>query len=357
MADAAPLTVLDRQRQALVDAYIRRAWNMWKSLDPADWWNDAVTQGVGAWITQNQIAFVKAMRRLGISYADVMLRTVGTTPAGQIPEYTVVRDNTDPWAVSLRPVDEYRGLAVRDPSIRPQAWDNLDKYAQKAVTEWLDHAMQRLETNAQTDGTLAVNSATVERFHGSGVKRYRRVIHPELTRTGTCGLCVVAATNTFSTGDLLPMHNNCVCTVAPITADSDPGLDLNKDDLKEIYRAAGGSTSASALKQLRVTVSEHSELGPILTQKEWRGKLDDGSPAPAWHRPDRNMTRTQMGRMLARAEAFQSHYLKVMETGREDEFRFEGRSYRFKPSGHLEQALSYQTAWLKWLRANYVPAA
>ena len=32
------LTVMERQRQALVDAYVQRAWNMWKSLDPADWW-------------------------------------------------------------------------------------------------------------------------------------------------------------------------------------------------------------------------------------------------------------------------------------------------------------------------------
>ena len=81
MADATQvLTTLEQQRQALVDAYINRAWTMWQSLDPSDWWNDAVTQGVGAWITQNQMAFVKAMRRLGISYADIMLRLVNVPP-------------------------------------------------------------------------------------------------------------------------------------------------------------------------------------------------------------------------------------------------------------------------------------
>ena len=83
------LTVMERQRQALVDAYVQRAWNMWKSLDPADWWNDAITQGVSAWITQNQIAFIKAMRHLGVSYADVMLGMVNMPSDGQIPEYIV----------------------------------------------------------------------------------------------------------------------------------------------------------------------------------------------------------------------------------------------------------------------------
>ena len=57
---------LDAQRNALVDEYVSRAWRMWQSLTPADFWNDAVTQGVSAYITQQQIAFVKQMRRLGI---------------------------------------------------------------------------------------------------------------------------------------------------------------------------------------------------------------------------------------------------------------------------------------------------
>lgn len=164
------LTVMERQRQALVDAYVQRAWNMWKSLDPADWWNDAITQGVSAWITQNQIAFIKAMRHLGVSYADVMLGMVNVPSDGQIPEYIVTRDNTDPWAVSVRPADAYRSMAVRDPSIRPLAWDNLDDYVQKAVDDWLDAAVKRLTDNANTDGQIAMNSAATQRFHGSGVR-------------------------------------------------------------------------------------------------------------------------------------------------------------------------------------------
>ena len=35
---------LDAQRNALVNEYVSRAWRMWRSLTPADFWNDAVTQ-------------------------------------------------------------------------------------------------------------------------------------------------------------------------------------------------------------------------------------------------------------------------------------------------------------------------
>ena len=350
------LTVMERQRQALVDAYVQRAWNMWKSLDPADWWNDAITQGVSAWITQNQIAFIKAMRHLGVSYADVMLGMVNVPSDGQIPEYIVTRDNTDPWAVSVRPADAYRSMAVRDPSIRPLAWDNLDDYVQKAVDDWLDAAVKRLTDNANTDGQIAMNSAATQRFHGSGVRKYRRVIHPELSKTGTCGLCAVAATNVFSTADLLPMHNNCKCTVAPITANNDPGLKLNREDLDAIYRKAG-STSAADLKSVRVIMESHSEIGPILTQSQWRREYDDGTPAPEWHIPDLNMTRTALQRMYARAMEFQQHYQKVLDTGEEDDFPFEGRKYSFRPSVHLRQAMSYQSAWLQYLRSTLGLAA
>ncbi|NEG55462.1 hypothetical protein [Bifidobacterium platyrrhinorum] len=351
------LSVLEQQREALVDAYIQRAWNMWRSLDPADWWNDAITQGVGAWITQNQMAFVKAMRRLGISYADIMLRMVGATPDGQVPEYVVTRDNTDPWAVSVRPSDAYRQMAVRDPTIRPEAWDNLDKEVQMAVDTWLKAAMTRLSTNANADGQIAMNDAATRRFRGSGIRKYRRVIHPEMSKTGTCGLCAVAATNVFGTADLLPMHDNCRCTVAPITAGNDPGLLLNREDLDSIYKAANNSTSAADLKQLRVQVMNHSELGPILTQKEWRQKYDDGTPAPEWHRPDLNMTRNAYTRMYMRAKEFQKHYQSVMDSGEAEQFSFEGRSYIFRPSGHLKQAMAYQTAWLNYLRSSLGLAA
>ena len=73
--------------------------------------------------------------------------------------------------------------------------------------------------------------------------------------------------------------------------------------------------------------------------------------------PDLKMTRTALQRMYARAMEFQPHYPKVLDTGEEDDFPFEGRKYSFRPSVLLRQAMSYQRAWLQYLRSTLGLAA
>ena len=126
---------------------------------------------------------------------------------------------------------------------------------------------------------------------------YRRVIHPELSESGTCGLCLAASTRLYSKRDLLPLHTDCKCTVMGVSVGADPGKDLNdadidalieagvdlpitRDELESAYelasqqdvtgkgRAAPNTrgTSASQLKALRYEVVEHGELGPRLSE-------------------------------------------------------------------------------------------
>jgi len=97
----------------------------------------------------------------------------------------------------------------------------------------------------------------------SKVIGYRRILHPEFSQTGPCGLCVVAADRIYNVGALPPMHPNCKCTVSPVTRTQDLGLQLNRDDLERIYEAAGG-TDRSRLSQLRIKEVAHGELGPML---------------------------------------------------------------------------------------------
>ncbi|MFC8182411.1 ADP-ribosyltransferase [Rhodococcus sp. NPDC057297] len=100
---------------------------------------------------------------------------------------------------------------------------------------------------------------------------WRRIIHPEIvTKTGVCGLCIAAATRMYSIDDLKPLHDNCNCTVAAVTEDEDPGLELNEEDLAALYEAAGAasgkdrSTWAADLKKTRYRTDEHGELGLVL---------------------------------------------------------------------------------------------
>ncbi|MCX2931398.1 hypothetical protein ORI20_14025 [Mycobacterium sp. CVI_P3] len=92
----------------------------------------------------------------------------------------------------------------------------------------------------------------------------RRVIHPELSRTGTCGLCIAASDRIYKVTELMPIHNRCKCTQAAVTREFDPADVLNTVDLKQLYTDAGGTTSGAALKRTRYKVDEHGELGPQL---------------------------------------------------------------------------------------------
>jgi hypothetical protein len=112
---------------------------------------------------------------------------------------------------------------------------------------------------------------------------YRRVIHPELSRSGVCGLCIAASDRVYKVGELRPIHANCKCTIAPVTEDHDPADDLNKADLAAVYSASGG-TSGAHLKRTRYKVDDHGELGPVLVPEKpykRRGQKRNAAPVAA----------------------------------------------------------------------------
>lgn len=96
---------------------------------------------------------------------------------------------------------------------------------------------------------------------------YRRIIHPELSAGGVCGMCVVAADRIYRIGQLKAIHGRCKCTVAEVYLDFDPGGQLNGQDLDALYKAAGGNV-IDRLARLRFNVVDHSELGPTLVAEQ-----------------------------------------------------------------------------------------
>ncbi len=131
----------------------------------------------------------------------------------------------------------------------------------------VDAAVNRATSIAEDDVTLAVRkSAAQHSIKAPGVTGLRRVIHPELSKGGTCGLCIAASERIYHPGELLPIHGGCNCTVSEVTAADDVGSSLNNLSLGDLYEASGG-TSAAELKRTRYQVNEHGELGPVLTPK------------------------------------------------------------------------------------------
>lgn len=129
--------------------------------------------------------------------------------------------------------------------------------------EALSTSLGRARSLVSTDMGLAHQRQAQASLERRQITRYRRVVRPELSRNGSCGLCVAASDRLYNTRDLMPIHARCKCTVMAVTANTDPGSQLNDDTLSELYGDAG-STAAADLKRTRVVVEQHGELGPQL---------------------------------------------------------------------------------------------
>jgi hypothetical protein len=183
----------------------------------------------------------------------VPLPGVETSP-GVVPVPALPRGIPIPqqW---VRPVKEYRRLRL----------DGLDDLAARL------RALERAGRIARADVATAVRDTEAHRLVSADrVTGWRRIIHPEVSTKPpnppgpVCGLCLVAADRVYHVRELKPLHDLCRCTVLPVSADADPGLDLTGQDLKAIYAAAGGSTLMEDLKRTQFWVAQHAELGPVI---------------------------------------------------------------------------------------------
>jgi hypothetical protein len=155
-----------------------------------------------------------------------------------------------------------------------------------------EKALVRAEQQARMDLLLARQEAEKEMWGVSGdIVAYRRILHPELSQSGPCGLCIVAASRVYHKSDLRPLHNGCWCDVMPVVKTGsgeilDPGFDLNEDDLKALYGAeirsgrlgpqTQSGTGRQGLQRVRLKHLQHAELGPVLVDGRYaiRKKAD-----------------------------------------------------------------------------------
>ncbi len=170
-------------------------------------------------------------------------------------------------------------------------------------------SVQRIDDIVDGNLMLAQRLAEQQTMKQAGATHYRRVIHPELSKGGVCGLCVVASDRLYKIEALKPIHLRCKCTVVPADESSDLGLVLNRDDFKMLYSDAGvaaqtgdgrytsahfeahiasveerrkkrgraplgkaywdqvAQTHSDFLKKGRYDVIQHAEFGPVLVRK------------------------------------------------------------------------------------------
>lgn len=181
-------------------------------------------------------------------------------------------EGTSEHAEAVTLIDQLRELDDLE-----QAAEKIDQHRddveQRRVTDEDAHgkATERAELLADDDLSMARRAGVQAGLRSVKATKYRRVIHPELTTSGTCGLCVAASTRVYSVDELMPIHDRCVCEQVEVRAGADYGQQFNEADLKELYDAAG-TTKAADLSRVRYEVTDSGELGPIIVPKTRRKK-------------------------------------------------------------------------------------
>lgn len=251
--------------EANLQAALVRDWSSFTA-----WYDDAAVAAQA----QSSVVQVQQARLLtGALVAAYVTRVValltGSRPGKPAPvDLPGSRGGTLLAAVYTRPAKQFRYLTANG-TPRGDVITAVQSYV-------------RLE--ASTDVLLADRDAARQVYEAEPrIDGYRRVLHPELAKSGSCGLCIAASDRVYRVAELMPIHARCGCSTAPIINTLDPGDSLNNLDLGALYKAAGG-TDAAGLKRLRYQVNEHGELGPVLsaTGQHFRGRdavVDDAVAA------------------------------------------------------------------------------
>lgn len=95
------------------------------------------------------------------------------------------------------------------------------------VAEALGELRRDIEYKAQTDLALAQRE-TMQTLAPrlEGIRGFRRVLDSSEV---DCAFCSEAADQVYRTYDLMPLHPNCQCSVAPVYDDADPGASINEE--------------------------------------------------------------------------------------------------------------------------------
>jgi hypothetical protein len=131
-----------------------------------------------------------------------------------------------------------------------QAWYALSEGA--TPQEATDRGALRVVALVAAGLQLAHTHSARHVMRARHVKRYRRS-----ARATACRLCSLAASQTYDSDDLMPIHDGCACLVVPVWGNA---------------ALPGESSTADEAYEDDVAVRDHGELGPILTDAEhsWR---------------------------------------------------------------------------------------
>lgn len=272
----------DAARQRAVTAAVALAVARTRDFD--QWYS---TAAITTWAASIVLA-IEAIQRNLARQTDAMMARQSTVmtgrtirPVGAV-DVTRLRQGVTHAGVYGRVADTYRYQ------------QSLVDAGQK-VQPALEAAVQRAEAAAETDAKLVVRAQSQKFLTAQPVAAdvppplepdettppetsvppaparrqarvvgYRRVVHPELSAGGSCGMCIVASHRLYNIDDLMPLHDGCNCLPMPVYEGADPGAIINDADLERFYAEAGGK-QFEELGRTRYQIQQNGELGPVLT--------------------------------------------------------------------------------------------
>lgn len=168
-----------------------------------------------------------------------------------------------------------RGLTGEQVFQRPFATVHSELAKGSTMTFAVNAGRDRLKSLVTTGLQLAKTHAANDAMERAGVHQYQRV----LTGRENCALCVIASTQRYQVGQLMPIHPGCDCGVRPLKGGSDEQV-INPTRLESIHSAITnefGDTDRAAryIDGVKdggdytdlITTYNHGELGPLLS---WR---------------------------------------------------------------------------------------
>lgn len=237
-------------RSALSQVAVDTATSQVAAMQEAAWYDDKAVAQL-AYLIGTQVG---AVQRQTAALTDAYLARMTSLTLGRTIK-----------PVGVGAVDQLRGIT--NTLVYQRLGENyrylrsVGKTHEAAVTD----TSQRAAIMADTDATLAMRAQSRRFMQRRQITTYRRIIRPEASKGGVCGLCIAASDRLYYKADLLPIHDRCHCETAPIVGGKDPGHNLNQADLDNLYGAAG-STGREDLKRIKVQIHHHGELGPVLAK-------------------------------------------------------------------------------------------
>lgn len=284
---------------ATSDATTKAIWALWRRVNPYD------KQSVADFVRLAGILVVSSQKSVATAHAaaqQVQLRALGINRPVLVTIPDNVRGSTvtlggaqpkvHPKAATVDYTDGGKQNVPKSDAVAGKVFERAPetyRYERSIGTDHVaanDKAEARIASIVDNNMILSARLASQQTLMRVAEKDeriigYRRVIHPELSKGGVCGMCVAASDRVYHVKELQPIHNRCRCTIAPVTTAHDPGFTLNQDDLDRLYshsaevapmETVGGrerralATSAKALKRTRYQIVHHDELGPVLTR-------------------------------------------------------------------------------------------